>query len=200
MQRERKNLALPHVQPAPVSTMQKMFGLAPSVPEPKENSMVDKAESKRNQERRLGVTGQHIHKGKGTQACGAARPSLRGRGRWPWQEVARKLASKSSNISLEFILCSGVSHEGLGKGCSFSLVQVIVGEVRSPLLLPGLRGSNKVRVSVRAIMAKVAVVPGLSKEAEGTKRCKAIPCRGLDFGHVVVGADENISLPSLMVF
>ena len=45
MHRERKNLALPHVQPAPVSTMQKILGPVPSVPEPKENSMVGRVES-----------------------------------------------------------------------------------------------------------------------------------------------------------
>ena len=49
-------------------------------------------------------------------------------------------------------------------------------------------------------MAKVAVGPGLSMRAEGTKSCKAIPRRALDFRYVVVGADEDISLPPLMVF
>ena len=45
MQRERKNLALPQVHPAPVSMMQKILGQVPSVADPKENSMVGRAES-----------------------------------------------------------------------------------------------------------------------------------------------------------
>ena len=53
-------------------------------------------------------------------------------------------------------------------------------------------------MAARAVMASVVPIVVLLMEAKGTKGCKAIPGRGLNFAVVMVGAGEILTLLPLV--